>query len=261
MCLIVFAWKLLPHTPLIVASNRDEFYDRPAAPAIWWENSPHVFGGRDLQSGGTWMGVAELGSPDSNSGGESHAGEQSTAMKKFAAITNVRAPSEKRTDAPSRGKLVSDYLTGSLSAQDYIASIKDKVDDYNGFNLLVGDDNDLIWFSNRKRDDPRNGQALPPGIYGISNAALDTPWPKVVKTKAEFASLLCQRAPEEAYFEMLSNTTPAPDCRLPDTGVSFEMERLLSAACIESPDYGTRVSSLVKIHSHHPAEFHEKLLR
>ncbi|MCU6433389.1 NRDE family protein [Undibacterium sp. Jales W-56] len=248
MCLIVFAWKLLPHTPLVVASNRDEFYDRPAAPAIWWENSPHVFGGRDLQSGGTWMGVA---SQD----------DQNAAAKKFAAITNVRAPSEKKTDAPSRGKLVADYLTGSLSAQEYIASIKDKVDDYNGFNLLVGDDHDLIWFSNRKQDDPRNGQALPPGIYGISNAALDTPWPKVVKTKAEFASLLCQRAPEEAYFEMLSNTTPAPDCRLPDTGVSFEMERLLSAACIESPDYGTRVSSLVRIHSHHPAEFHEKVLR
>ncbi|MDY7538144.1 NRDE family protein [Undibacterium sp. RTI2.1] len=248
MCLIVFAWKLLPHTPLIVASNRDEFYDRPAAPAIWWEGAPHVFGGRDLQSGGTWMGVANQE-------------DQNAAAKKFAAITNVRAPSEKRTDAPSRGTLVSNYLTGTLSAKDYIVSIKDKVADYNGFNLLVGDEEDLIWFSNRKQDDPRNGQPLSPGIYGISNAALDTPWPKVVKTKAEFASLLCQRAPEEAYFEMLSNTTPAPDCRLPDTGISFEMERLLSSPCIESPDYGTRVSSLIKIHSHHPAEFHEKLLR
>jgi uncharacterized protein with NRDE domain len=248
MCLIVFAWKLIPCTPLVVASNRDEFYDRPAAPAIWWENSPNVFGGRDLQSGGTWMGFAQ-----SESAG--------LPADKFAAITNIRAPSEIKKDAPSRGALVANYLTGKLSAKDYIASIQDSAESYNGFNLLVGDTNDLIWFSNRQKNDERNGQPLPAGIYGISNASLDTPWPKVVKTKAEFASLICQRAPEDAYFEMLSNTTQAPDCLLPDTGVTFELERLLSAACIDSPTYGTRVSSLLKMHAKYPAEFHEKILR
>ncbi|MBI3283984.1 MAG: NRDE family protein [Burkholderiales bacterium] len=248
MCLIVFAWKLLPGTPLVVAGNRDEYYDRPAAPAIWWEHAPQVYGGRDLKSGGSWMGLSSQGG----------AGSQA---RKFAAITNIRAPSEKRADAPSRGALVANYLTGELSARAYIAAIRDQADAYNGFNLLVGDGRELIWFSNRHADDPRNGQPLPPGIYGISNAALDTPWPKVVRTKAEFASLLCQRAPEEAYFEMLANTTPAPDCRLPDTGIPFDLERLLSAPCIVAPDYGTRVSSLIRLHSDHPPEFHEKLLR
>jgi uncharacterized protein with NRDE domain len=248
MCLIVFAWKIIPCTPLIVASNRDEFYDRPATAADWWKDSPHVFGGKDLQSGGTWMGMTT----------SDNAVPQTV---KFSAITNIRAPSQFRKDAPSRGALVANYLTNQLSAKNYIDSIKDQADRYNGFNLLIGDQNDLIWFSNNTPDDERNGQPLAPGIYGISNASLDTPWPKVVKTKAEFASLICQRAPQDAYFEMLSNTTQAPDCRLPDTGVSFEMERLLSAACIESPTYGTRVSSLVKIHVDYPPEFQEKLLR
>lgn len=247
MCLIVFAWKLLPATPLLVAANRDEYYDRPAAPAGWWQDHPQIYAGRDLQSGGTWLGIQ---SPQADA-----------PARKFAAITNVRAPSEKRDDAPSRGGLVSDYLHNDMSAQDYVAQLRGKVDHYNGFNLLVGDAQDLIWFSNRHTDDPRNGLPLVPGIYGISNAALDTCWHKVIKTKAEFCSLLCQLAPEDAFFEMLANTNPAPDCRLPDTGVSFEMERLLSAPCIVSPDYGTRVSTLVKMHQDYPAEFHEKILR
>ncbi|MFZ6710387.1 NRDE family protein [Undibacterium sp. TC9W] len=248
MCLIVFAWKLIPCTPIVFAGNRDEFYDRPATAADWWQDYPNIYGGRDLQSGGTWLGMTTMDGADS-------------LTSKFAAITNIRAPSEKREDAPSRGDLVANYLTSNLSAQDYIASIRDTVADYNGFNLLIGDKEDLIWFSNRNLDDVRNGQPLPPGIYGISNASLDTPWPKVVRTKAEFASMICQRAPVDAYFEVLANTTPAPDCRLPDTGVSFEMERLLSSPCIVSPNYGTRVSTVVKVHKDYPSEFNEKLLR
>ena len=247
MCLIVFAWKLLPCSPLVVAANRDEFYDRPASPATWWPDAPQVYAGRDLQSGGTWLGI------QSNQDG--------SPAKKFAAITNVRAPSEKREDAPSRGELVANFLRSDISAQDYVNALKGQVDDYNGFNLIVGDENTLIWHSNRHQDHPKNGVPLPPGIYGISNAALDTCWHKVVRTKAEFASLICQLAPEDAFFEMLGNTTQAPDCRLPDTGVSFEMERLLSSPCIVSESYGTRVSTLLKIHAHQPAEFHEKILR
>ncbi|MBI3731831.1 MAG: NRDE family protein [Burkholderiales bacterium] len=248
MCLIVFAWKLIPCTPIVFAGNRDEFYDRPATAADWWQDNPRIYAGRDLQSGGTWLGMTTLEGADS-------------LTNKFAAITNIRAPSEKREDAPSRGELVANYLKSDLSAQEYVASIRDTVAEYNGFNLLIGDKEDLIWFSNRNQEDVRNGQPLPPGIYGISNASLDTPWPKVVRTKAEFASMICQRAPVDAYFEVLANTTPAPDCRLPDTGVSFEMERLLSSPCIVSPSYGTRVSTVIKIHKDYPAEFHEKLLR
>ncbi|WP_394777864.1 NRDE family protein [Undibacterium sp.] len=246
MCLIVFAWKLIPSTPLIVAGNRDEFYERPAAPASWWQDAPHIYAGRDLQAGGTWMGIASDDGPAS-------------PASRFAAITNIRAPSEKRPEAPSRGALVSDFLTGSMSAAEYVEQIRNGAQAYNGFNLLLGDGKDLIWFSNRWQQDERNGRPLPPGIYGVSNAALDTPWPKVVSTKAEFSSLLCQRAPEDAYFEMLADSTKAPDCRLPETGVSLDMERLLSSAFIASPTYGTRASSLLRIHDGQPAEFLEKV--
>lgn len=241
MCLIVFAWHVVPGMPLIAASNRDEFYDRPAAPADWWHDHPNVFAGRDLQGGGTWMGVTKEG--------------------RFAAITNVRNPDDNRADAPSRGKLVSDYLTSNFSAHDYIAQIDPHASDFNGFNLLVGDHDTLIWYSNKARDDERNGKPLAPGIYGISNGGLDTCWPKVVRTKAQFASLLCQCAPEEAFFDMLTDTTPASDCRLPKTGVSMEMERVLSSVCIESPNYGTRVSTVVKLDAANNAVLYERLVK
>lgn len=233
MCLIVFAWHVIPDMPLIAAGNRDEFYDRPAKPADWWDDHPQIYAGRDLQGGGTWIGVTRGG--------------------RFAAVTNIRALSEMRADAPSRGALVSNYLAGEMSPGEYIGELAAQAADYNGFNLLVGDSDQLIWFSNRGDGDERNGKSLGPGIYGLSNSLLDCPWPKVVRTKAQFASLLCQGAPEDAYFEMLTDTTCASDCRLPKTGVSIERERLLSAVCIESPDYGTRVSTLVKLHpGHHP---------
>ncbi|MNR76218.1 hypothetical protein D3C72_68750 [compost metagenome] len=227
MCLIVFAWNVIPDMPLIAAGNRDEFYDRPAKPAAWWEDHPQIYAGRDLQGGGTWIGVTREG--------------------RFAALTNIRAPAEMRSDAPSRGALVTNYLAGNMSPDEYIAELKTQQQEYNGFNLLIGDSTQLIWFSNRGEGDERNGKPLIPGIYGLSNSLLDCAWPKVVRTKAQFASLLCQSAPEDAYFEMLTDTTCASDCRLPKTGVSIERERLLSAVCIESPDYGTRVSTLVKL--------------
>lgn len=240
MCLIVFAWQVIPGMPLIAAGNRDEFYDRPAAPAAWWNDHPQVYAGRDLRGGGTWMGVTRSG--------------------RFAAITNIRAPSEKRDDAPSRGALVADYLSGTASAEEYIAQISATAHRFNGFNLLIGDTSQLIWFSNGAADDTRNGRPLAPGIYGLSNGVLDTPWPKVVRTKAQFASLLCQGAPEEAYFEMLTCTARAPDCRLPQTGIGMEWERVLSAVCIQSPNYGTRVSTVVQLSSHNTALLHERLI-
>jgi uncharacterized protein with NRDE domain len=241
MCLIVFAWKVIPGMPLIAAANRDEFYERPATAADWWKDHPDVFAGRDLQGGGTWLGVTRDG--------------------RFAALTNVREPSEKKADAPSRGELVARYLTGSAGPAGYIAEIAAEADRYNGFNLLVGDCDQLIWYSNRGAEDARNGLPLEAGIYGLSNALLDAPWPKVVRTKAQFASLLCQGAPEDAYFEMLRDTARTSDCRLPKTGVSLEMERMLSAVCIESPGYGTRSSTVVQLHACRTAVLNERPLK
>lgn len=241
MCLIVFAWQVVPGLPLVVAGNRDEFYDRPATPADWWNDHPQVYAGRDLRGGGTWMGVTRGG--------------------RFAAITNIRAPSEKRADAPSRGMLVADYLTGETSPEQYVERISTHAHLFNGFNLLVGDRGKLLWFSNGAQDDERNGKALQPGIYGLSNGTLDTPWPKVVRTKAQFGSLLCQGAPEEAYFEMLADTTRASDCRLPRTGVGLERERMLSSVCIESPEYGTRASTVVQLYASDSPVLRERALR
>lgn len=240
MCLIVFAWQVVPGVPLVAAGNRDEFYNRPAQAADWWHDHPQVYAGRDLQGGGTWMGVTRDG--------------------RFAAVTNIRAPSDKRIDAPSRGALVADYLTGRTGAEEYIAEIAARAHVFDGFNLLVGDRHKLVWFSNGA-DDERNGRPLAPGIYGLSNGSLDAPWPKVVRTKAQFGSLLCQGAPEAAYFDMLADTTPASDCRLPRTGVSLEWERILSAVCIESPDYGTRASTFVKLYPDRPAVLLERAVR
>ncbi len=245
MCLIVFAWKVVPGAPLVAAANRDEFYDRPAAPAAAWPEHPQVIAGRDLKFGGSWMGITQHGANG----------------PRFAALTNFRGPQDRRTDAPSRGALVADFLTGELSAADYLASIADGAGAYNGFNLVLGDREQLLWFSNRGGGDARNGKPLEPGIYGISNGLLDAPWPKVLRTKAQFASLLCQGAPEDAYFEMLADTTRAPDMRLPDTGIELDLERKLSAVCIETPGYGTRTSTVVKLYADAPGELHERLLQ
>ena len=241
MCLIVFAWQVIPGMPLIAASNRDEIYDRPADPANWWEQAPQVFAGRDLRGQGTWQGVTREG--------------------KFAALTNIRGPEEKNPDAPSRGALVSDYLTSNLSATAYVAQLSAQPDLYNGYNLLVGDFDCLIWYSNRGAADPRNGKPLMGGIYGMSNGLLDNPWPKVVRTKANFASLLCMDAPDEAYFEMLTDTTRASDCRLPKTGIDIALERELSAVYIDLPHYGTRVSTLTQLCRPDQVTLQERLLR
>ncbi|MGZ9045381.1 MAG: NRDE family protein [Telluria sp.] len=245
MCLIVFAWKVIPGVPLIAAANRDEFYDRPTAAADAWPEKPCVIAGRDLKAGGTWMGVVQEG----------------PSGPRFAAITNIRGPHERRSDAPSRGALVAGFLAGDMAAPDYIAGIGPRSGEYNGFNLVLGDRDGLYWFSNRGGDDERNARPLEPGIYGISNGLLDAPWPKVVRTKAQFASLLCQGAPEEAYFEMLADTTRAPDLRLPDTGIDIDLERQLSAVCIETPGYGTRTSTVVRLYANAPAELTERVLQ
>lgn len=238
MCLIVFAWQVIPGMPLIAAANRDEFFSRPASAADWWPDHPHVYAGRDLEAGGTWMGITRNG--------------------RFAALTNVRDPAFRRERVTSRGMLVADYLAGDATPEEYVASVSQRSGEFNGFNLLVGDAGELFWFSNASTSDERNGRRLVPGVYGLSNAGLDTPWPKVVRTKAQFASLLCQGASEEAYFDMLADTTCAADCRLPNTGVGLEWERILSAVCIDSPGYGTRTSTVVTLNADRSGTLRER---
>jgi uncharacterized protein with NRDE domain len=245
MCLIVFAWRVIPGLPVIACANRDEFYDRPATPAGPWPENPDIIAGRDLRGGGSWMGVTRSG----------------PSGPKFAALTNIRAPGERRGDAPTRGALVADFLKGDVDAPAYLDRIAGRAADYNGFNLILGDREGLYWFSNRAGADPRNGKALEPGIYGVSNGLLDAPWPKVLRTKATFASLLLQGAPEEAYFEMLADTTRAPDLRLPDTGMPIEVERELSPVCIEIPGYGTRTSTVLKLYQDEEPELCERILQ
>lgn len=239
MCLIVFAWQVIPGLSLLAAANRDEFYERPALEAHWWADHSDVYAGRDLRGNGTWLGITRGG--------------------RFAAITNVRDPGRLRADAPSRGALVADFLAGSDSASDYIEALSANAGQFNGFNLLLCDGTEMIWYTNAETDDPRNGMPLPHGIYGVSNGLLDTPWPKVTRTKAEFASLMCQGAPADAYFDMLSDTTRPSDCRLPHTGVPLEWERILSPVFIESPGYGTRCSTVVQLLQDGSAQLTERL--
>jgi uncharacterized protein with NRDE domain len=274
MCLIVFAWRVVPGVPLIAAANRDEYFDRASQAAGPWEENPHVIAGRDLKAGGSWMGVTRPDGPDCQwpenvsplrarckDGGFAPVDNHGKAPSRFAAITNIRAPQDFNPQAPSRGMLVSNFLSATMSARDYVEQIRPGANAYNGFNLVLCDGEELVWFSNRGDPDARNGLPLAPGVYGLSNALLDSPWPKVVKTKAQFASLLCLGAPEEAYFEMLADTTRAPDQRLPETGVPLERERQLSAVKIESPDYGTRTSTVVKVYAEAPAVLHEQVIR
>ncbi|MBS7328735.1 MAG: NRDE family protein [Oxalobacter sp.] len=248
MCLIVFGWQVKADKPLIAASNRDEFYARPALPAHRWQDFPQIYAGRDLEGGGTWLGIAE---------------DRQNNGYRFAALTNVRAPNQFRTDAPTRGLLVSGFLVSSFSPEVYIDSLKQKDHLYNGFNLLtgmVGTENTLVWYSNLGNDNPLNGKPLKPGFYGISNALLDTPWPKLLKTRKRFSELVDKDAGKDAYFEMLSDTQTVPDDQLPETGVPYEWEKLLSAVCIQSKDYGTRVSTLVEMYPDTPPLLQERII-
>ncbi|MDD4092400.1 MAG: NRDE family protein [Smithellaceae bacterium] len=236
MCLILFAYHMHPDYRLILAANRDEFYDRPTAPADFWSSHPQVLAGIDLKEKGTWLGVTREG--------------------KFVAITNYRDPASWKADAPSRGKLVSRYLTGSAGPEKYLRSVVKKADVYNGFNLLLGDGEDLFVYSNR--GDVRK---LSPGIYGLSNELLDTPWPKVRRGKQLLKKTLAQKGKEleEALFDLLSDRLVPSDRNLPDTGIGLEWERLLSTMFITSPIYGTRSSTLLFIGKNRRVKLIEKI--
>ncbi|CBL45513.1 Conserved hypothetical protein [gamma proteobacterium HdN1] len=222
MCLILFAWQRQKDYPLIVAANRDEFYARPTQPAAFWEEAPQILAGRDLQAGGTWLGVTRSG--------------------RFAALTNVREPANAYQGSLSRGTLVSDFLSGKDSAVNYADSVHVIGSAYAGFNLLLSDGEKLVWVSNRDGD-PR---ILTSGVYGVSNALLDTPWPKVAGGKAAISERLPLHQPEQqtaGLITLLQDGTVAPDEELPDTGVGLMMERILSPRFIRTSQYGTRAST------------------
>lgn len=219
MCLIALAWQAHPDFPLIVMANRDEFYRRPATPARFWPEAPAVLAGRDLAAGGTWLGVTRQG--------------------RFAALTNYRDPAAP-VGEHSRGLLVSHFLQGQDSAWDYAQAVAAEGEYYGGFNLLLGTREELVVVSNR-------GMApalLQPGVHGLSNHLLDTPWPKVEKAKAGMTAALTQPS-AEALLGLLGNDRQAEDAALPETGVGLAMERMLSPLFIRSPQYGTRASTVL----------------
>lgn len=223
MCLILIAWQAHPRYPVVIAANRDEFFARPTEAARFWGDAPEILAGRDLTAGGTWMGVTRRG--------------------RFAALTNYREPGRNRAEAPSRGALVRDFLAGTMPAEAYLASLEEKADVYNGFNLVCGTLDEGLWhFSNR---DAARANRLPPGIFGLSNHLLDTPWPKVAQGKSDLAMALAALPSDRPLFELLRDDRIHEDDRLPRTGISLDWERTLSAAFVRAPNYGTRSSTVL----------------
>lgn len=253
MCLILLALRAHPDYPLIVAANRDEYFDRPTRAAGFWPEQPQLLAGRDLQAGGSWLGINRRG--------------------QFAAVTNVRNGHDTHLRPRSRGELVTECLlseaplTPEAPALQQIAAHHQE---YNGFNLLAGNPQCLVYASNRAQDlpaapatfDPAHAsRELASGIYGLSNGGLDTPWPKVVSGKALLADILQRdwqqlEARQQDLLALLADDTQAPAPQLPDTGVGPEREAILSSrfiACHSDPasplpDYGTRASTLVLFH-------------
>jgi len=225
MCLILLAIGAHPNFKLVLAANRDEYYQRPSAPPAFWEEAPRLLAGRDLAGGGTWLGITRDG--------------------RIAAVTNYRDPASLKKTAPSRGRILTDFLLGSDAPSDYLATLQEKAGRYNGFNLLVGEKERISWYSNRSRQ----RVLLPPGIHGVSNHLLNTPWPKIVRGKERFTLVLQgPRGPSpEILFELLQDHHLPPDEALPSTGVPLEWERVLSPIFIRSPDYGTRSSTVIFI--------------
>ncbi|MBX4137736.1 NRDE family protein [Pseudomonas sp. S5F11] len=223
MCLIVFAWRPGHAQPLIVAANRDEFYARPTLPLAQWPDAPHVYAGRDQEAGGTWLGVSADG--------------------RFAALTNIRDPHQPPA-RKSRGELVARFLSGSLPIDEYLAEVNGRSIEYAGFNLLVGTREEM-WHYNANHTEPARLEA---GVYGLSNAGLDTPWPKLLKAKAALSQALDNPHPH-VLLELLSDPQTAPFAELPDTGVGLATESLLSSVFIASPTYGTRASTALIVNA------------
>jgi uncharacterized protein with NRDE domain len=236
MCLILLAYEAHPDYRFVVAANRDEFFARPTVQARFWEDAPHILAGRDLKEKGTWLGVTRSG--------------------RIAALTNFRDPGTERQEAPSRGSLVSGFLRDSGSVDDYLEFLGNGGSSYNGFNLIFGDLERLCWFSNHER----SHRVLEPGIHGLSNHLLDTPWPKVERGKEALGLMIAggKAVKPEELFAVLADRTVPPDDLLPETGVGMELERLLSPIFISSANYGTRSSTVILIDRDDSVTFMER---
>lgn len=225
MCLVALAWKVHPHWRLMLAGNRDEFHARPTAPLARWAASPALMAGQDLQSGGTWAGVDATG--------------------RMAVVTNVRDPAIQVPGAPSRGQLATGFLQSPDSADHRATGLLAAAEAFAPFNLLLADATDCEYVSNYPT--PRR-ITLAPGLHGLSNGDLDEPWPKTMALKARLADWVGSGSDGVApLWAALADETPAPDDRLPETGVGLELERMLSPAFIRSERYGTRASTLIAI--------------
>ena len=246
MCLMVLAWRSHPDYPLVLAANRDEFYLRRTRPAAWWGHAVSVLAGHDEEAGGTWLGITRRG--------------------RFAALTNVRAPSERNPHAPSRGTLVLSALQAPDSPRAWLESNAARMSAYNGFNLLLGDvgpvangesssEPRLDYFTNRAGAAARS---LAPGVYGLSNASLDTPWPKVTRAVTRFACSIASRVDLEMLVRLLENRELARDSELPSTGVPYEWERALSSIQIRANGYGTRASTVITVRNDGLTTFFER---
>ncbi len=233
MCLVLIAWRGAAEYPCVVAANRDELHARPSAAAHWWKSRPPILAGRDLLAGGTWLGVTRTG--------------------RFAALTNYRDPEQRRTDTPSRGTLVASILQSGDPVERSLEYLSRVGAQYNGFSLLFSDGERLAVYESARH----SGRVLGPGIYGLSNHLLDTPWPKVQTAKSRLATALADLSTTDAVLALLRDEAPAPDDQLPRTGVSLEWERLLSSAFVRAPDYGTRCSTVLRIDESRRACFDE----
>lgn len=225
MCLSVFAYKTVPDYPFIFAANRDEFYSRPAQPATFWYDYPNLLAGRDLKAGGTWMGITE--------------------DNRFASLTNYRDINNIKENAPSRGKIVEEFLTTDSDPLEFLKELKKEAHLYNGFNLIAGTTEKLWYFSNQIDVITE----VKPGFHSLSNAFLNTSRPKTDKALSEFTSIIneneSEKIDERAIFDLLKNDERYPDDQLLSTGLSIEMERIVSSIFISSENYGTRCSTLI----------------
>ena len=235
MCLLLISWKTDPRYPLILAGNRDEFYNRPTRPLHKWESKPVIAAGRDLKSRGTWLAVSE--------------------NRRFAAVTNFRNPATLRENVRSRGELVTKFLLSSLSTEKILEKIRGTAGLYNGFNLILGD-GETLWYLNEMDIAPKE---IPPGIHVISNARLNTPWPKAVHAKSEFSTLIAEENfHPDPLFKLLLNDQTYPTSELPSTGVTPEMEKQLSSLFIRMPGYGTRSSAVISLDQNGVFSFSER---
>ena len=236
MCILFIAVQQHPTFPLIIAANRDEFYKRPTHPSHFWSESPELLAGKDLEAGGTWMGMTRFGD--------------------LSALTNIRAPHLIKDDAKSRGSLVYDFLMDEEKKQQYVSYLHQSREEFNGYNLLFGKWNDLAVYNNHED----SLQYLHPGFYGLSNANLNSPWPKINKGVQALRNY-CKTHDEmddEQLFELLRNEEKAKDHLLPVTGVPEQWEKQLSSVFINVEGYGTRSSTLLYINNEGEVHWHER---